>query len=571
MFGKKAARLLTAVLLVGTVMGAQGVAGATTHRAQAAEQNVITETDFEFPDGCNFLAATSAANAELCNPMLDTLFLLDNHLNYQPDLAANIPTPKNGEVKTVNGNLQVTFKLKPNLKWSDGSPLTVDDFIFSVKMNLAAGNTTGIDQIASMKKVNSSTLIVTYKGIYAPYVAYGNPVPFVPQKYLEKKYGTTDITAIANKFLTDPYNSPSDVFAGAYKIQSWANNQSIVLVPNSNFTALPPANGHARPTIKFVNISGSQDGVAAALQSPNAGIDWATDFQFTNLPALLAAKNYRVHALPALFEEHLELNQAGSLKDVRLRRALELGIDKKALFQTLFPSLAGQANTYLLHTVIPNLSPWADLKLPVSPYDPNKAKQLLQQAGYSTNYSGPGKHLYINFATTTSGVRPKTYEIIAKYWARIGVHTDAHFYTALGANSLFGSWAEGGVLYHRRYDVALFAYQENPDPQQNEGNFNPALVPGPTNTAGTNQNYNGITDQDQWSLLVQARHALDNSQRHAIFNRWQTLLNSRSYWIMLYARQNISAESGKIGNFKPNPSQATDTWNAYQWYKVGAS
>jgi ABC-type transport system substrate-binding protein len=272
-----------------------------------------------------------------------------------------------------------------------------------------------------------------------------------------------------------------------------------------------------------------------------------------------------------LFVEHLELNQAGALKDVRLRQALELGLDKKALFQTLFPTLAGQADQYLLHTVLPNLSPYADLKLPVSPYNPTKAMQLLQQAGYSTSYSGPGKHLYINFATTTSGVRPKAYQIIAKYWARIGVHTDAHFYTSYGNNGLFETWANQGILLHRRFDVALFAYQENPDPQQSENNFSPYLIPGPSHQAGSNENYTGVSDQDQWNLLLQARHALDNSQRHALFNKWQQLVNSRSYWIMLYARQNISAESGKIGNFKPNPSQATDTWNAFQWYKVGAA
>ncbi len=568
MFGKKAVRLATAALMVATVMGAQHVSGATR---SAASSGVVAITDWQFPDGCNLIEAASVADQEICGPMEDTLFLIDNHLNYQPDLAVNIPTTKNGEVKTVNGNLVVTYKLKPNLKWSDGSPITADDLTFNVNLEMATGATFGVDQIKSMKSLDARTWQVTYNGIYAPYYEYGTPSDgFYSQKYLEKKYGTTNITTIAQKFTTDAYDSPSDVFSGAFKIQSWTNGQSIVTVPNPYYTALSPSKGHPMlAQLKFVNISGDEAGLATALGSASAGVDKAEDFQLNDLPSLYSSK-YQIGVQPALSFEHLELNQAGPLKDIRLRQALQYAIDKRALFKNLFPA-AKNPDSLLLHTVLPNTSPWANKSIPLSQYNPAKARQLIQQAGYTTDYnSSTGRRLTLRFATTTLGIRQKDFQILNKYWAQVGVHVIPEFVAAYGNHGLFDTYANNGILLHRAFDIALFAFTESPDPQQSEGNFDPSLIPtaDPSHHSGGDQNYIGITDKDQFNLLVKARHALDNAQRHALFNQWQALVAQRVYWIPLYNRPNITATNGKIGKFAPNPSQQGNEWNAYQWYRV---
>src|SRR5919199_3491312 len=195
MLGKKALRLVTAALLVGVALGAQQVSSVTARHARAAgESGVISITDWQFPVGCNLLNASALASVIGClAETQDSIIGLDNRLRYFPDLAENIPTKQNGEVRIVNGDLVVTYKLRPNLKWSDGSPLTVDDFIFSVPINILNGNSTGIDQIKSMKKIDARTVEVTYKGILGPYVAYGSPEYLFPKAYLEKKYGTTNI------------------------------------------------------------------------------------------------------------------------------------------------------------------------------------------------------------------------------------------------------------------------------------------------------------------------------------------------------------------------------------------
>jgi peptide/nickel transport system substrate-binding protein len=357
------------------------------------------------------------ADVEICAPTTDGLFTIDQNLNYIPDLNVDTPSVKNGDVKTVNGNLVVTFKLKPNQKWSDGSPLTANDLVFGTKLAIAIGNSTGYDQITNFKVIDARTLQCTYNGQFAPFVPYA-PVP-EPQAYLQKKYGSTDMNTIASKFVTDLYNSPSDVTNGPYKISSWATG-NIVLVPNPYYNAMPADKSHPRlAQLKFVTISGDESGLAAALGSPNAGVDKAEDFQASDLPVLYGSK-YHITVQPALFVEHLELNEAGPLKDPKLRQALQYAIDKTSLFHQLFPAIK-DPNTFLLKTALPNTSPWADKSAKLSEYNPAKAKALLKAAGYATDYNGPGKHLFLRFATTTTAVRQKDFQILSRDWAAVGI------------------------------------------------------------------------------------------------------------------------------------------------------
>lgn len=563
MLGKKALRLATAALMVGVAMGAQQVI--PRHASAAGETGVVAITDWQPPDGCG-VGSSSVADTEVCTPMMDGLFTVDNHLNYIPDLNSDVPTQQNGEVKIVNGNMVVTFKLKPNLKYSDGTPLTVQDIIFDTKLEIAVGNSTGIDQITNMKAIDDRTLQVTYNGLYAPYIGFAPPAtnPIVSQAYLEKKYGTSDFNTIVSKFSNDLYNSPSDEWSGPFKLQSFSNG-NIVEVPNPNYNALPPDSSHPRyAQFKFVTVSNDESSLAAALGSPNAGVNQAEDFQPSDLPLLYASK-YHITVQPALFYEHLELNQNGPLKDIRLRQALQYAVNKVSLVHQLFPQVKDPASL-VMRTPVPLASPWADNSVPISEYNVAKAKALLKSAGYSTDYNGPGKHLYLKFATTGATVRQKDFQILSKFWANVGVHVSPYFTTPFGINGLFSNYSQNGILYQRRFDIALFAFQVPPDPQSAESSFNPSLIPSAAVHGGGDQNYPGVTDQDQYNLLVQARHALDSTQRHALFNKWQQLASSRVYWLMLYARTNITANDGTVGNYLSNPSSAGNEWNAFQWY-----
>jgi peptide/nickel transport system substrate-binding protein len=275
-----------------------------------------------------------------------------------------------------------------------------------------------------------------------------------------------------------------------------------------------------------------------------------------------------VSVVPGLTIEHLELNESGALKDIRLRRALQYAINKVAYIRALFPELKNPTSI-LEHSVLPVVdAPWYNKQLPLSEYNPTKAKALLKAAGYATDYYGSGKHLTLTFATTPASTRVKELHILERYWAAVGVHVKEQLAPCAAGckGGMFEPWNNNGVLYHGRYDVALFAYTGSPDPQQNEPNFDPKNIPGPSNTTGSNDSH--IRDQDQFALLRSAGKTLDNAQRIAIFNKWQKLVNDRVYWIPLFNRPQISLSNGTIGNWKPHPGQQANEWNVYQWYKT---
>ncbi len=571
---KKTLRLATAVLLAGVTLGAARTAhGASPHQTRSTAAGTVAITDWQFPDGCGPGGGT-VVDEEVCIAMLEggispqPLFSVDNHAYYVPDFAESLPTVANGGAKVVGGNLVVTYKLRPNLRWSDGVALTPNDFIFGTKLEIAAGNTFGVDQITTYKALNSTTLQVTYKGTYAPYYSIGQPY-CLPQHYLTKKYGTSDITAMAAKFGNDLYNSPSDVWDGPYKLQSFTTGQSVVMVPNPYYAGPPSA--HPRlAQLRFVNISADESGLAAALGSSRAGVDTAEDFQYTDVP-VLRKSSYHITVQPSLEYEFLELNVSGALADQRVRQALNDAVNKAAYFQAMFPAIStSQVNSYLLRSPVPNTSPWADKSLPVNQYDPSKAKRLLAAAGYATSYYGSGKHLTLRFYSTSAPIREKSYGILSRYWASVGIHMVAEFPKGGGNGGLFSPYNLNGILAQRRFDVAQFTYSVAPDPQTLEENFNPSLIPTPAKHGNTDLNYMGVTDQQQFNLLVQARTAIDTSQRHTIFDQWQRLESQQVYWIMLFNRANITATNGTIGNYAPNPTSQGNEWNSWEWYKTGA-
>src|SRR5579883_2505653 len=184
MLGKKALRLTTAALLVGVALGAQQ---ALPRHATAASGGIATITDWQFPAGCNTNFANEAVSVEACTAeTYDSLIAYDQNLHYFPDLLQNIPTASNGEAKVVNGNLVLTLKLKPNLKWSDGSPITADDIVFSYPVDVAAGSWVATP-LLSIKKIDNLTAQETFKGVYGAYIAYGWPSPLLPKAYITKK------------------------------------------------------------------------------------------------------------------------------------------------------------------------------------------------------------------------------------------------------------------------------------------------------------------------------------------------------------------------------------------------
>jgi peptide/nickel transport system substrate-binding protein len=583
-----------------------GSAYARTKVSASQYSGTISVTDYQTPNamGAGGAAGSAQVNADLIAMTSDSALGIDYLGNFYADLATEIPSTSNGGLKVVNGNETITFHIKPNLKWSDGSPITTADWMSGYYIGYSADSASlpgSQDDAITSVTMNGNDLVINLKGVQGSALQQLNPGPD-PWEYYQKKYGapvtgldmnsfvqanvidpktdnvkaslyaSSGLKKLATAWNSDNYTSPNDLFDGPYKIQSWSPDQRYVLTANPFYTALPPAPGHPRPqTIQQVVLSEEgptyiQDLKAASTYNT---IDSATDFTPDNVSDLQQTK-YQVVSVPGLSYEHLDFNVAptynGSrnpVADVRVRTALNYAIDKYRYLQALFPAYKPQQ--IALASFLPASSPWSiNSQLPQNPYDPAKAMALLKAAGYATSLNGSGNHLVLDFDTTSKASRIKSAGLLQRFFNAVGVSLKLHILTATGTNGLFSSWSNGGVLVHHTFELAEFAFGTNPDPDESSLNFLPSQISTAANPNGVN--YYNLNDPTLTKLFLQGRGTLDQAARMKIYAQAQKYFYQQMYSISLYTNPEIYLYKGTIGNAKAARTQVGPWYNAYQWW-----
>jgi peptide/nickel transport system substrate-binding protein len=605
---RKSLAIPAAALLILSGGGGLARLGGTAQAHTAADtySGTISITDYQAPNGLGAGGASSAeANQELISAMADSALGLDNKGNFYADLATEVPSTANGGLKVVNGNEVITYHLKPNQKWSDGSPVTTADWMALYKFenyapDIATGPGTLADQLETVV-MNGNDLVMTLKGVAGSALQQLLPGP-VPWEYYQKKYGVTvtgidmnsfnrakdidpktdlvpaaiyassGMNKLAAAWLQDNYNSPSDLFNGPYMLKQWSPDQRYVLAANPYYTALPADPKHPRPAIIQMVVL-SEDGPTYIQDLKAAStyntIDVAQDFTVSNIPDLKSTK-YQTVVQPGLTYELLNLmvgstykGQKNPLADLRVRQALNFAINKEQFLAALFPTV--DPKTLELSSPYPGASPWSiNSKLPQNVYNPAKARQLLAAAGYATSLGSGGNHLNLDYATTTRTDRIKAGQLLQRYWNQVGINIKIKYYNAAGQNGLFSAWADGGVLDHHSYQIAEHGFLENPDPDEGSLNWLPQQINSPTcpNCANTGE----INDPKLTTLLLQGRQTLDQAKRMSIYGQVQQYFYDQMYNISLYTVPSIVAVKGTVGNFKPTITQAGTQWNAFQWF-----
>jgi peptide/nickel transport system substrate-binding protein len=593
------------VLLSGVAgMGAQAI---QVHARVAADtySGTLSVSDYQAPGALGGGGlGNSQANQDLGSMMWDSATGIDNKGNFYADLATDVPSTANGGIKVVGGDEIITYHIKPNLKWSDGSAITPADWIlpYLIDFSQEFQNTDPFNQIKTVTW-SGNDLVMHLSGTVGSALQQLVPGPIDgPVAYLQKKYGVTlpagmlaswdyaktatasglipasveassGLDKFAKAWINDNYNSPSDVFNGPYMLQSWSPDQRYVLVANPYYTALPAATGHPRPA-KIQQIVLSEDGTVYVQDLKAATtyqtIDSATDFTPSQISDLKSTK-YQVSVVPELGYELLDLmvgptdeGKANPLHDVRVRQALDDAINKDLYITALFPGF--QPKQLELASLLPGSSPWSvNSQLPQNDYNPAKAMSLLKAAGYATQLGGSGNHLNLNFVTTTRSDRLKSSQILQRFWNQVGVSIRISYAKAAGQNGLFSPWTDGGIMAHHDFQIAEHGFTENVDPDEGSLNWLPDQITTASNPNGVNED--DVNDPHLTSLWLQGRTSLDNAKRHAIYNEVQKYVWQQMYNISLYTTPGITLYKGTVGNAKPNFTQYGPWWNGFQlWY-----
>jgi peptide/nickel transport system substrate-binding protein len=338
-------------------------------------------------------------------------------------LCTELPTVQNGLAKFedrggVKG-MAVTIKLKPGLKWGDGVPVTTKDLEFTWKVGRdpASGwsNNNLWNRATSIDIVDDTTAVMHLGGVMVSYNQWDTLLPeHIEAPILAKTANVGDYikqTAF-NRAPTTP-----GLWDGPYRMTQYDSGNQVVFEPNENWSGPKPGFKHI-----VLRLIDKTPALLANLESGDIDMVNGEGVGLTIDQVIALQKKepdkFTYIFKPALTYEHIDL-QIGNpiLTDVRVRRALLYGIDRKTMTSRLFEGKQPVADTWV-NPLNPMYSPDAAKY----PYDPAKAKALLAEAGWKPGSDGicrnaKGERLSLELTTTAGNqLRELVEQVLQNQW-----------------------------------------------------------------------------------------------------------------------------------------------------------
>lgn len=485
---------------------------------------------------------------------------------FVPELAAEIPSADNGGVSA--DGLTITWKLKEGLYWSDGEPLTSADVKFTWELVMDPGNApstrTGYDKIESIETPDDYTVVIKFAELYPAWPTLftqgpNNAGAILPMHVLE------GVTAVE----TDPFARQPSVGSGPFVITEWVPGDYMTLLPNPNFHK-------GRAILDRIQIRFVADSAAALAALQTGDVDFYPNFSEGDIATLESLSPDVVLTVdPGSNFEHYFFNQGRvegvdgrgvadnegfcPFKDVRVRKAIALGINRQAIVDAL---LSGKTNVPVSQW--PN-SGWTNTSLTVDAYDPDAAAALLDEAGYTLgadgiragDCNGENVKLSFNFETTTSPIRIDIATAAQADLAKIGVEfTPIH----TPAGTFFGQYVDGGPLTTGKYDMGGYTTGFYPDPYTNS--YKCEEIPTAANPSGNNWYH--LCDPALSDLIETSLGTVDPAARKAILDEAQAYIAENYYVIMMYARANVFGSTPRF-QFGATGGDSHMFWQAETW------
>ncbi len=529
---------------VGLLRGRGARAGqAATPALQPQKGGQIIIGISQEPQNFNPIMPTIESQRGVHMAIYDDLWRIDPKGNYTPNLATEIPTQANGGI-SKDGTL-FTVKLRKDAKWHDGQPFTAKDVVFTwqtiMNPKVTVFSTVGFDQIDSMWAVDDSTVKFKLKQAYAPILVALSDMFIVPEHILAK-------SADINK---DEFNTKRPIGTGAFKFVEWVAGDHITLEANKAYHG--PGPYIDRLIYKYI-----PDLTALFTQLKTSEID-ITGIQGIPVDLYPEAKtlpSINLFVTPGTTYDCIAPNFLLPLfQDKRVRQALYYGMDKKPIVEKIFLGLVPEAETY-----VPPQS-WAyNPKIKgYHKYDPEKAKQLLESAGWKVGPDGirvkDGKRLsFENAATAGNKQREQIQQLLQQQWRQIGVE--------MKINNKPAAVLFGDFYRLSKFETIINGIGMGADPEHSfrlHSKYIPAK-------GGMGRNSIAYENREVDRLLEAGVREMDREKRKKIYYRLQEVLADDLPYLSIYHYVIIRATRANIHGFQPNPNMQDYTWNPNEWW-----
>ncbi len=550
------------------------VAISQTALAQRGSSGNVNIIYWQAPSILNPYLSGGTKDLESSSLILEPLVRFNEKGEMLPALAEQVPTVANGgfaaDFKTI------TYKLKKGVKWSDGTPFTAQDVIFTyeyctgIKGCAKANVFTSVDKIVAP---DDSTVRITFKAAKPyPYDVFGGATTAIIQKAQFKD-------CLGDKAPSCTKQNFGPIGTGAFMVKEFRPNDVIQMVANPNYR------DPAKPAFATLTFKGGGDAAAAARAVMETGeYDYAWNLQLA--PDVLAkmakgGKGKTVAAFGTLVER-IEMNLTDPsaklgdargttkhphpfLTDIRVRKALSMSIDRALLVEIGYGP-AGRPTCNL----VPAPAAFASSNTDCIKQDMAGAKALLDQAGWKMGSDGvrakDGMKLEILYQTSTNAVRQNFQALVKQWWNELGVKVELR---NISASVFFGGDAGSPDTFQKFFaDVEMYANNfDGTDPESYLGEHVCDKIPRPeTQWQGTNMNRYCNPEYDKLVKELSATAGVE--KRGVIAKRLNEMLTKDSYVVVpLVDRGRISAHANSLGGVILN-TWDSELWNAADWYRI---
>ena len=343
-----------------------------------------------------------------------------------PQLATELPSQAAGSwIVRDDGTMQTTYRLRPNVTWHDGAPLTASDFVFAWTVTTDAEipmtNRVIASQVARIDTPDQLTLVIDWRHTYpfANAIQEDDLGP-LPAHILDSVYRTDK-----ERFAALPYWRQDFIGVGPYRLAAWEPGSHLVLKAYDRFYAGRP---HVETiTVRFITdaatavanlLAGTIDGEIGAVELDGAMVvkgQW--EVAGRNPTIIVAAERWRVMSVQ--FREP----KPRELTDVRVRRGLLHGLDRQTMVDTLAAGLGQVSHSF----VSPKDLQWDwvhDVVVRYD-YDQRRARNLLGEAGWRSAgeelVDASGERVGVAVWTTGGGGSDRELAIIGDAWKGLGI------------------------------------------------------------------------------------------------------------------------------------------------------
>ncbi len=477
------------------------------------------------------MLASDVSSHSIASLLINGLIKYDKDLNIVGDLAKSWEVSEDG--------LSITFHLRKGVKWEDGVEFNAHDIEFGFNLITDPKTPTAYSgdylEVKTFELIDDYSFKVTYKRPFAPALGTWGNLVVLPKHLIEGKY------LLKTEYARHP------IGLGPYRFKEWKTGRHIVIeASDTSFDGKPAINTY------LYRIIPDQSTMFLELKSGGIDLMTLTPPQYrrqTNTPFF--KKNFNKYQYTASQYTYLGYNlEREPFNDKRVRQALSYGINKQEIIDGVLLGLGSVASV----PYVPNT--WAyNEKVKKYPYNPEKAKELLAEAGWKdTDGNGildkDGKEFHFTVLTNQgNSLRAKTAAIIQRRLKDIGVQMDIRIV----------EWAAflKEFVHPGNFDAVILGWTISQDPDQFD-------IWHSSKTGPSELNFIHYNNPEVDKLLLEGRQTFDKAKRKKIYDRFQEIIAEEQPLTFLYVPDALPIVQKRFKGIEPGA--AGIMYNFEKWY-----